>query len=323
MSVYIPRTTLKLRVRLMVKGYIIKRKEEPEPAPPEEEKYKIERLPTGLKPLDDGLEGGIPLGSWVVISGEPGTGKTVLTQHVATSALDHDYGVVIVSTELKKWEWVQQAKGLGLNVDKYPIVRLKDIIEYDRQKNEYFVQLDKAPKDFRTIFIDIYTLSYLARLMGITERAEKEKRARWYSYLDVPVLAEAVDLSFRLFADKPEEKYYNLTRNMLLIVDSLSLFYIRAPSLAAKIALDLALRFKRNNVVALLTAHYAQTTGSTFGFRVEHIADGVIHLWMENVEATKEVRRHLIVKKMRMTEHRLKSYKVMIEKGRGIVLEPE
>lgn len=309
----------------MVRGYVIKKEETSEPTPaPEEEKYKIERLPTGLKELDNGLEGGIPLGSWVVISGEPGTGKTVLTQHIAASALDHDYAVVVVSTELKEWEWLTQAKTLGINVDKYPIVRLKDIIEYNKQKNEYYVLTEKAPKDFRTVFIDIYTLSYLARLMGLTEKADKEKKkVRWYSYLDTEVLSEAVDLSFRLFADRPDEKYYNLTRNVLLIVDSLSLFYIRAPSLAAKIALDLALRFKRNNTIALMTAQYAQTTGSTFGFRVEHIADGVFHLWMENVEVTKEVIRHLIIKKMRMTQHRLKSYKVIIEKGKGMILEPE
>lgn len=306
----------------MVRGYVVKREEEAEPTPPEEkEKVEIRRLPTGLKLLDEGLEGGIPLGAWVVISGEPGTGKTVLTQHVAMTALENDYRVVVVSTELKKWEWLTQAKGLGLNVDKYPIVRLRDILEFSKEKNEYYVALDNVPKDFRTVFIDVHSLAHLARLMGITERSEK--KARWYSYLDVPVLSEAVDIAFRLFADKPNERYYELKHNTLLIVDSLSLFYIRAPSLAAKLALDLALRFKRNNVVALLTAHYAMTTGTTFGFRVEHIADGVIHLWMENVEAVKEVRRHLIIKKMRATQHRLRSFKVSIEKGRGMILEQE
>jgi len=317
----------------MVRGYVIKRQEEAEPTPPEEkEKYEVKRLPTGLKPLDEGLEGGIPIGAWVTISGDPGTGKTVLTQHVAYSALSNDWRVVIVSTEMKLSEWITQAKGLGLNVDAYPIVRLKDIVEYDRSKNEYNLLLDRTPKDFRTVFIDVYTLAYLAKLMGISERIEssqkkkkkeEEEKTRWYSYLDVPVLAEAVDLAFRLFADNPNERYYNLKHNTLLIVDSLSMFYILRPSLAAKIALDLSLRFKRNNVVALLTTHRATTTGTTFGFRVEHITDGVIKLWKEDVETTKEVRRHLIIEKMRATQHRLRSYKVSIEKGKGMILEPE
>jgi KaiC/GvpD/RAD55 family RecA-like ATPase len=308
----------------MVKGYVIRSREEEEPVPPEEERGGIERLPTGISKLDEGLEGGIPVGSWVVISGEPGTGKTVLTQHAVVSALDHNYRVVIVSTELKKWEWLTQAKELGLEVDKYPIVRLKDIISYDRKENIYVTDLSKAPKDFRTVFIDIYTLSYLAKLIGISERREEDRRrrAKWYSYLDVPVLANAVDLAFRLFAENPEDRYYNLKYNVLLIVDSLSVFYLRAPALAAKIALDLSLRFKRNNVVALLTTHYAQTTGTTFGFRVEHIADGVMQLWMDSVEHYKEVRRYLIIKKMRMTQHYMRAYRVHIRKGEGMVLEP-
>lgn len=303
-----------------MKGYVVK-KYQGEPVPPEEGEIKIERLPTGVDALDDGLEGGIPLGSWVVISGEPGTGKTILTQHVATSALDHDYGVVVVSTELKKWEWLSQAKGLGLQLDKYPIVRLKDILRYDRKENVCIVDPSQAPANFRTVFVDIYTLAYLAKVLGLSERIEK-KKTKWYSYLDVPVLTKAVDIAFSLFAKEPENPYSRLERNLLLIVDSLSVFYLRAPSLASKIALDLTLRFKRNNVIALLTTHYAQTTGATFGFRVEHIADGVIHLWMDSVEHAKQVKRYLIVKKMRMTQHSLRAYKVRIIKNKGMVLEP-
>jgi len=314
-----------------MKGYIIKKSDEPEPIPREDkERTEIKRLPTGIRPLDDGLEGGIPLGAWVTISGDPGTGKTVLTQHVAYSALSNNFGVVVVSTEMRLWEWLTQAKGLGLNIDNYPIVRLKDVVWYNKEKKEYYVSLENAPKDFRTVFIDIYSLSHLAKLMGLSERVEKEHKGkeygratRWYSYLDVPVLSEAVDIAFRMFSENPNDEYPNLKSNLLLIVDSLSVFYILRPSLAAKIALDLMLRFKRNNVVALLTAHRATTTGSTFGFRVEHITDGVIRLWKDDVETVKEVRRHLIIEKMRATQHKLRSYRVIIEKGQGMILEPE
>ncbi len=55
--------------------------------------------------------------------------------------------------------------------------------------------------------------------------------------------------------------------------------------------------------------------------RLWHIADGVI-LWMDDVETAKEVRRWLIIKKMRMTNHATKAFKVRIETGRGIILEP-
>jgi len=51
---------------------------------------------------------------------------------------------------------------------------------------------------------------------------------------------------------------------------------------------------------------------------LEHIVDGVIHMWMDNVETAKEVRRWLIIKKMRMTNHATRAFKVKIEPGRGL-----
>lgn len=38
----------------------------------------MDRLPTGIKGLDDLLEGGLPRGTWTLIYGESGTGKTVI-----------------------------------------------------------------------------------------------------------------------------------------------------------------------------------------------------------------------------------------------------
>jgi len=76
----------------------------------------------------------------------------------------------------------------------------------------------------------------------------------------------------------------------------------------------------RQNITALLTSQYAPTTEMSFGFGLEHIADGIIHMWMDNVTEVKEVRRWLIIKKMRMTNHAKRAFKVDIVPGRGIVL---
>lgn len=307
-----------------IKGYVQKASEEPEPT--KEEEIKIERFPLGVQKLDEGLEGGIPVGSWVVISGEPGTGKTVLTQHASRSALERKWNAVIVSTETKKWEWLAQARSLGLPLDKYPVIKLEDVVQYNSKEDTIEYAVDKVPKDSGVIFIDTYTLSNVAKIKGLQTKArekEGERKVKWYSYLDPEVLSLATDLAFRVFSKNPEAKYIDLRTPVLFIVDSLSVFYLRTPNLAAKIALDLALRFKKYNTVGLLITQYAWTTGGTYGARVEHIADGVIHMWMENVESTKEVRRHLIIKKMRMTQHALRAYRVYIEKGSGMRVEPE
>ncbi|MEM4855963.1 MAG: ATPase domain-containing protein, partial [Sulfolobales archaeon] len=59
---------------------------------------------------------------------------------------------------------------------------------------------------------------------------------------------------------------------------------------------------------------------STFGFGLEHIADGILHLWMDDVESVKEVRRYLIIKKMRMTNHFRGTYRVEIAPSKGLIL---
>ena len=41
----------------------------------------IERLSTGIPALDELIEGGIPRGFTVLVAGNPGTGKTILTSH--------------------------------------------------------------------------------------------------------------------------------------------------------------------------------------------------------------------------------------------------
>jgi KaiC/GvpD/RAD55 family RecA-like ATPase len=42
---------------------------------------------------------------------------------------------------------------------------------------------------------------------------------------------------------------------------------------------------------------------------------------MDEAERIKEVRRWLIIKKMRMTNHATRAFRVKIERGRGLVLE--
>jgi KaiC/GvpD/RAD55 family RecA-like ATPase len=41
----------------------------------------IERISTGIPVLDTLVEGGIPRGFTVLVAGNPGTGKTILTTH--------------------------------------------------------------------------------------------------------------------------------------------------------------------------------------------------------------------------------------------------
>jgi KaiC/GvpD/RAD55 family RecA-like ATPase len=92
--------------------------------------------------------------------------------------------------------------------------------------------------------------------------------------------------------------------------------------MARKYSYDLKIALHRENVTAYLVSQYAMTTKSTFGFGLEHIADGVLHLWADDVESSKEVRRYMIVKKMRMTNHARTAFKLDMQPGKGVELAP-
>ncbi|MEM4787715.1 MAG: RAD55 family ATPase, partial [Ignisphaera sp.] len=223
---------------IKVRAYI---KEEPEIEKEEVEKKVVQRFRTGIQKLDEALEGGIPYGSWVLISGEPGTGKTVLTQHAVQSAINQGWGAIVVSTELRKWEWMTQCRTLGIHLDEQAIIKLEDLVEYRVTRNkegeeefEVAYTFDKVSSNFRIIFIDVHTLSYLARMKKRQDETTG-KKGKWYSYLDSSVLSLGIELGMRAFSKDPS-KSAEPKIPMLIVIDSLSMFYLKAPSMAGKIA---------------------------------------------------------------------------------------
>src|SRR5579872_2857209 len=58
----------------------------------------IPRLETGVNNLDLILNGGLPRGSLTVVSGPPGSGKTILTQQICFRNASRDQRVLVFST---------------------------------------------------------------------------------------------------------------------------------------------------------------------------------------------------------------------------------
>ncbi|OYT39063.1 MAG: KaiC domain-containing protein [Desulfurococcales archaeon ex4484_58] len=71
---------------------------------------EIERLSTGVKGLDEILNGGIPKGFTVAVVGEPGTGKTVFCIHFIASGLSSGDKGIYVTTEESRESIVRQAE---------------------------------------------------------------------------------------------------------------------------------------------------------------------------------------------------------------------
>jgi len=263
----------------------------------------MKRIATGVEVLDRALEGGIPQGSWVVVAGEPGVGKSILSIHFAYAGLRAGDPVVYVTTEQEFRDVVEQAEQFGMDFSKHAI---------------YSIAWRKEPeKTPEVVVIDIFGLLKVAR--QLSEKAKEEEKVRRYAALSVDTLIEAVNKAYEILAVAKERGAPE--RHVRLVIDSMSAFWVDRPVMARKYSYQLKIATHRENVTAILTSQYAPTTGQAFGFGLEHIADGVIHMWMDNVETAKEVRRWLIIKKMRMTNHATRAFKVKIEPGRGLVLE--
>lgn len=101
-----------------------------------------------------------------------------------------------------------------------------------------------------------------------------------------------------------------------LVIDSMSAFWLDKPAMARKYSYYVKRVLYRWDFTALLTSQYAVTTSLGFGFGIEHVADGIIRFRKSIVRG--ELKRYVIIEKMRQTEHSLRMYEVEIRDGVGM-----
>lgn len=77
------------------------------------------RISTGISGLDPLIEGGIPKGFNVLVAGNPGTGKTVLTSHFLYSGLLNNENGIYVSFSESRPQFLTNATRLEMNFDDY------------------------------------------------------------------------------------------------------------------------------------------------------------------------------------------------------------
>jgi KaiC domain protein len=228
--------------------------------------------------------------------------------HFAWAGLNAGDPVVYVTTEAEFRDVIRQARMLGMDFEKFKTYDIASRAEPSETPN--------------IVVIDIFGLLKIARQLSESqEEGEEVARRRRFAVLDIETLTAAIHEAYRTLGVLREEKARTPYRHVRLVIDSISAFWADKPAMARKYSYELKIATHRENVTAYLVSQYAMTTKSTFGFGLEHIADGVLHLWMDDVESSKEVRRYMIIKKMRMTNHARTAFKLEIVPGKGVVLE--
>ena len=79
----------------------------------------MKRISTGLPKLDRKLQGGYPEGKGILITGNTGSGKTILGLHLLYQACKNGKNCLFIATEETPEDILLQAESLGLNLKQY------------------------------------------------------------------------------------------------------------------------------------------------------------------------------------------------------------
>ena len=235
----------------------------------------IERVVTGIPGLDDILHGGIPRRNVVLLSGGPGTGKSIFGQQYLYNGLRlGEPGVLVVLEEHPVQVRVSMSQ-FGWNVRPY------------EEKGMFAV-------------VDAFTA-------GIGEAAKRER-----------YVVRAPD-DFQSLIDVLREAIRDVGA-VRAVIDSVTTLYITKPAMARGMVLQLKKILSGIGCTSILVSQVSVTERGFGGPGVEHAADGIIRLDLDEVDG--ELRRSIIVWKMRGTSHSMRRHPFEIT-DKGMIVKAE
>ncbi len=232
----------------------------------------IKRVETEIPGMDEILHGGIPERNVVLLSGGPGTGKTIFSQQFL-------------------WNGLQMGEpGIYVALEEHPVQVRQNMAQFGWDVKSY---------EERGMFamVDAFTA-------GIGKSKEYEK----YIVHDLTDIREFIDVLRQAIKD------INAKR---VVVDSVTTLYINKPSLARSIILRLKRVLAGTGCTSIFVSQISVGERGFGGPGVEHGVDGIIRLDLDEIDG--ELKRSLIVWKMRGTSHSMRRHPFEITK-KGITV---
>jgi len=235
----------------------------------------IERVVTGIPGLDEILHGGIPKRNVVLLSGGPGTGKSIFGQQYLYNGLKlGEPGILVVLEEHPVQVRVSMSQ-FGWNVRPY------------EEKGMFAI-------------VDAFTA-------GIGEAAKRER-----------YVVRAPD-DFQSLVDVLREAIRDIGA-VRAVIDSVTTLYITKPAMARGMVLQLKKILSGMGCTSILVSQVSVTERGFGGPGVEHAADGIIRLDLDEIDG--ELRRSIIVWKMRGTSHSMRRHPFEIT-DKGMIVKAE
>ncbi|MGF3554306.1 MAG: RAD55 family ATPase [Thermoplasmatota archaeon] len=201
----------------------------------------IARISTGINRLDELLSGGLPSNSITLVSGSPGSGKTILCYHYLWQGLNNGEKCLFITSDERIANIVKQAKELGFD--------FKPWIEAGKIK---FIYLDLDDS-------------------GIYKEIEEEIRSGNYTRVvldSITPVSEVPVLGSGVYEINPS---YHINESKKYPVGSI-------PATRMHVRRIMSV-FAKNNCTALITSEVSGDTGSYSRDTVsEFLADGIIYL---------------------------------------------
>jgi len=243
---------------------------------------KIERVKTGVSGMDELIEGGFPKSSNILISGEPGTGKTIFgLQFLLEGAKNKERGIY-VSFEQNMYDIILQGDKFGWNFQKYIDDETLNIYSLDIKEFKF----DNLVEEMKKKNVSRLVIDSLS------------------SIVSHPIAWEDID-SYYMMTDKLERLVpspkYNVTIATRIFIHKI---------------ID---ELKKLSCTTILTS---ELIGGSKGFSrdtiSEFLADGLIILNYMVVGG--EYSRNLTIQKMRYTKHSENIHPIEIRKDIGLVV---
>ncbi len=291
----------------------------------------VGRVGTGIEALDAALQGGVPKGSWVAITGEPGTGKSILCMHYAWEGLRVGDPVIYVTTEAEFRDIVRQARQFRMYFDDYEM---------------HYLGGKPSTRRPQLVVIDIFSLLKTAKQLGAD--LEDVERSRRYAALEIEVLIAAIREAYNVLGLLQGGRKSPI-KHTRLIIDSMSAFWADRPAMARRFSYQLKIATHRENVTAFLVSQYAMTTksvdydepvavlreGRTEVIRIGEFVDEFFDDGSEGVELLKEpiYTLSMNLQNIRVEWRRIKAVsrhrekrkllRIRLENGRAISVTPD